>query len=329
MLLHIGGANTATVITTVVVIFFLIFAISFAFGKIPEGERHLSREWAAAWFKASLPRLVIAGVFSGLLLAGALLGGDNKTKTATAASCNQSVPPLTGQALTDARLLGAIDGTQRMAGAARGGDIAGVQAIFYGGDAHNVMHDIDAPLRRADGKLAKDLCLAVVVVENQMATALDAEVIARESDQIAAFLQQAREVLSQLPTGSPVVSGAPGGLCEQPVGAVTSLPLTAERLTNAATALREMAEAIDDGRDVEAVTIFFERDGHNLTHDIDGPLREVDEQLAIKLCQEIVSIEVQLVPGVPAIGAAFEVRDDARLAADDIEAAGRTLGIIQ
>jgi hypothetical protein len=324
LLLHIGGASTASIITTIVVIFFLIFAISFAFGPIPEGQRRFGSETIAAWFKASLPRLIVAGVFSGLLLAGALLSGDNGSSATSTSTCDTGVPPLTGQAATDERLLFAIDGTEKIADAARRGDLIQVQALFAG-ETHNVMHDIDAPLRAADPSLAKDLCLSVVVVENQMVNELDAEVIARESDQIATYLRAARDLLDLPNTTPDVVIGVPS-YCDQPLGAVTDQQLTDTRLRDAADALREAATAFEEGRNEDAQALFYS-DAHDVTHDIDGPLRAVDTTLAKKLCEEIVVIETQVATTGVTDAAPLVVAANA--AADDIEAAGRALGILE
>lgn len=323
MLLHIGGASTASIITTIVVIFFLIFAISFAFGPIPQGQSRLSGESVAAWFKASLPRIVIAGVFSGLLAAGAILGGDNGSSASTASTCENRVPPLTEQPVTEQRLLFAIEGTENMAEAARRGDLVQVQALFPG-ETHNVMHDIDAPLRAADPSLAMDLCRSVIVVENQVAGSLDADVIARESDRIATLLQAARDLLDL-----PDVSAAPtigGEYCAQPLGAITDQALTDTRLEDAAKALRLAATAFEEGRHADAQAHFYS-DAHDLTHDIDGPLRAVDADLAKKLCEEIVVIETQLASTGVTNAAELVIASNA--AADDIEAAGRALGILE
>ncbi len=318
-LLHVGGTSTASIVVSIGVIFFLIFALSFAVGPIPEGAHRIGPTWAKAWFRASLPRLIVAGVFSGLLLVGALAGGDQST-TATAASCDRDVPPLTGQALTDARLLGAIDGMRRLGDAAEQRDIAGVQALFLG-DAHKFTHDIDAALRPVDEGLAKDLCLSVVVIENQMAGPLDTDVIAREADRVADYIQEARPVLDLSTDIKP--SASTGSFCEQPVGAATTITLSSERLTAAAESLREMASKLEAGLEAEAYALFG-GDSHNVTHDIDAPLRAADEPLAVRLCENIVGVETRF-------GEVYSVDERveaARAAADDIEAGGQALGIL-
>jgi hypothetical protein len=322
ILLHVGGASTASILVSVFVIFFLIFAVSFAFGKIPEGQSRFSAEWFAAWFKASLPRLLVAGAFATILgLAGIFLGDDpgSDDNSVSAASCESSIPPLTGNPITDDRLLAAIDGWEQVADAADSGDVARVQTLYVTTDAHNVTHDIDRPLREADPDLAMDLCLAVVVIENQMATDLDAEVIAREATRVAGFLQEARAI-PELAAPAPTASG--GGACGQPIGAVTTQQLTTQRFDSAIADMRQVAEQAETAPQDQLSTLFF-GDAHNITHDVDGPLREADEQLALDLCESVLTLERQ-------VGNAFDravIAEEASRSADLLEEAASALGV--
>ena len=87
-----------------------------------------------------------------------------------------------------------------------------------------------------------------------------------------------------------------------------------------------MADDYDAG-DTAAGLALFNGETHALTHDIDAPLRTADEQLAIKLCGEVVAIETEIAE-TPA-PATSVIPANARAAADDLEAAGRELGILQ
>ena len=60
--------------------------------------------------------------------------------------------------------------------------------------------------------------------------------------------------------------------------------------------LARVAQAATAG-DLEAAESAFFGDVHNFTHNVDAPLREVDEELAIKLCEEITEIEEELAFG--------------------------------
>ena len=320
--LHIGGASTASVIVSVFLIFFLFFAVSFAFGRIPEGGRRFSSAWIGAWFRASLPRLLVAGAFAGALGLAAVLLGNNPGGSASAGSaCRQPLAPLTGQAVSQTRLVAAVGGMEQIADTAATGDANRAQTLFFSLDAHNVTHDIDRPLRAVDEKLAYDLCLNVIVLETQMATTLDTEVIEREARALSQQLTSARDVLDFSATPLP---GQVMDPCAGPLGVVTNEPLTAQRLQAAIEATRQVSAEAATGDEIELKTMFF-GDAHNITHDIDGPLRQADEQLGIDLCNSVLKLEREF-------SVSFNRRviaDRANETADLLEQAGQTLGILK
>jgi hypothetical protein len=319
--LHIGGASTASVIVSVFLIFFLLFAVSFAFGRIPEGGRRFSSAWIGAWFRASLPRLLVAGASAGALGLAAVLLGNNPGGSASAGSaCRQPLAPLTGQAVSQTRLVAAVGGMEQIAEAAAAGAASRAQTLFFSLDAHNVTHDIDRPLRAADDGLARDLCLNVVVLETQMATTLDTEVIEREARTIAQQLTTARGVMDFSATASPGQALDP---CVGPLGAVTNEPLTAQRLQAAIDTTRRLSAEAATG-DQNGLKVLFFGDAHNITHDIDGPLRQADEQLGIDLCNSVLQLEREF-------SLSFNRRviaDKANETADLLGQAGQTLRIL-
>jgi hypothetical protein len=195
VLLHIGPSSPEGVAVSIGLIFFLIFAMSFAFGSIPEGSRRFSREWTRGWLRASLPRMVVAGVFAGAVLGGALLYGGN-SGTQASLNCDRPVPPITGNPVTDDRVLVAIDGLQQMVDSANRGDVTEVQSIWLTADVHNLTHDIDRPLRNVAPDLAKSLCEKVLALENVMVGEIVAERVAADAASIGEILQQARALLS-------------------------------------------------------------------------------------------------------------------------------------
>lgn len=197
------------------------------------------------------------------------------------------------------------------------------QTLFFTLDAHNLTHDIDRPLRAVDTGLARDICLSVVVLENQMAGTLDPEVMAREAASLAALLHQAQEVLSLPVVETPAVDRTEP--CSGPIGSVTDQRLTPQRISDAATALRQMAEFSESG-DVTAARAAFLGDTHNITHDIDGPLRGVDPQTAIDLCRLVLKMESQLGSAAPD---SASIAIEATKAADLLEDGGRALGILE
>lgn len=320
MLLHIGATTPVGVAVTVIVIFLLIFAMSFAFGSVPEGGQRFSREWTRAWLRASIPRLLVAAAFSGAVAIGALAyGGSSGTQAAI--DCNKGVAPLTGQAATDARVLMAIASLGEMTDAANSGDTDRVRTIWFTSDAHNLMHDVDGPLRSVSPDGAKSLCEKVVALENEMVGQIVTDKVAGQAQVVATALQDIRPLLrSNSATSTPLIQQP----CDQPVGAVTTQPLTADRLQNAITQLRE-ASSLAQAGDQAGAESAFSGDAHNLTHDIDGPLRTADQQLAVDLCTAVVDIERHL-------GANYDasvMQTQAEATAGYIEQAGRTLGILQ
>ncbi len=195
MILHVGGASTVAVLVVVIAIFSLIFAMSFAVGTVPEGQRRLSGEWFSAWFRASLPRFIVAGAFSALLFVGSSLSGSGSTTNPGASGpCAFPLGVIGVQPLTNERVVAAVAAFRETAEIARTGDLTGASEAFFG-DAHNISPDIDGPLRDADPGLAVDLCDSVLEIERQFATTADTTVIAAGSETSAGLLEEAGRVL--------------------------------------------------------------------------------------------------------------------------------------
>ena len=317
MLLH-AASTPAGAAVTVSVIFLLIFAMSFAFGSVPEGGRRFSGEWTRAWLRASIPRLIVAGIFAGVVLAGALSYGN--TSTQAAINCDKSVPPLTGAAVDDPRLLVAINGLGQMVDAANNNDAERARTIWLTSDAHNLSHDGDGPLRKVASDLARSLCEKVVALENVMAGQIVTDQVATNARLVAETLQEARPILrANVASETPAVFQP----CGQPIGAITSDPLTLQRLQNAIEQLRQVSSLAGSG-DKAGAEALFAGEAHNITHDIDGPLRENDDQLAIDLCLAVSEIEGNL-------GASYDgeiVASKTSETADYLEQGGRALGIL-
>ena len=320
MILHIGGASTAAVLVTVVAIFFLIFAMSFAIGAVPEGQRRFSGAWFSAWFRASLPRLIVAAAFSALLFVGSALSGSGSMTNAQ--TCDSPLAPLTGQPVSDLRLNAAISGMRDIASSAREGDATAAQTLFYTTDAHNVTHDVAGPLFSADRELARSLCESVVGLEIEIAGELRPEVIAAHAESAASTLLVARATLD-LDAATTPIPGA-SGPCAFPIGAIGVQPLTDERVLAAVAAFRETAEIARTG-DVTGASVAFSGDAHNITHDIDGPLRSADPDLAVDLCESVLEIERQFATAADTA----VIADESETSAGLLEEAGRVLRITE
>ncbi len=320
MILHVGGASTAAVLVTVIAIFFLIFAMSFAVGAVPEGQRRFSGEWFGAWLRTSLPRFAVAGAFSVLLFVGSSLSGGGDTTDAQ--TCEAPLAPLSGQAVSSLRLNAAVSGMREIAAAAREGDAAAAQSLFYTTDAHSMTHDVAGPLFSADRDLARRLCESVVGLEAEITGELRPDVIAQHAESTASTLQVALARLDLDADATPIPNASEP--CALPIGAIGVEPLTDKRLVAAVAAFRETASLARDG-DVFGANEAFFGDAHNITHDIDGPLRNADPDLAVALCESVLEIERQFASSADTSVIAAESETGAGL----LEEAGRALGITE
>jgi hypothetical protein len=264
----------------------------------------------------------VAGAFAALLFTGSVLSGDSNASDADiAAICERPLAPLTGNAVSEPRLIAAISGMRDISASAALGDVTRAESLFYTTDAHNVSHDIDAMLRLSQPELARRLCESVIRLENEIAGDLRRDVLAREANAIADALDEARAGLDLGATPAPI-SGA-SIACASPIGAVSSDPLTPARLEAAIADMREVASLAGDD-DVDGASARFSGDAHNITHDIDGPLRNIDAQLAVDLCESVIILEGELGDPQPDLGL---VAREAETSAGILEQAGRALGI--
>ena len=82
------------------------------------------------------------------------------------------------------------------------------------------------------------------------------------------------------------------GVCARPIQPLTSGPVTKGRLEAAVQKLNEVQQMADSG-DTAAARAAFAGDTHDITHDIDPPLRTADPVLARDLCESILILEQQ------------------------------------
>lgn len=100
--------------------------------------------------------------------------------------------------------------------------------------------------------------------------------------------------------------------CARGIPALSSEPLTADRMQLAIDDLRGTAFAATAG-DLDGARGHFFGPAHNLTHDIDPPLRAVDSQLATQLCNNILALETHLLEQKVAPTLASEAQTSADL----------------
>lgn len=96
-------------------------------------------------------------------------------------------------------------------------------------------------------------------------------------------------------SGAPLVEGepTPSEGCVRTTLSFSSNPLTESAFREADDALAKAIELAQAGDASGAETAFFSGP-HLLTHDIDGQLNLVDKPLAIRLCNEVVVMEMEL-----------------------------------
>ncbi len=131
--------------------------------------------WFAAFGAGVL--ILIGGFF---VLSGAI-GGSSTCAHPLAPLGDQT--PLSSQAFQDedAALALVVD-------RAGSGDRAGAESAFYG-EVHNFTHNVDKPLRDKDAELGKDLCHAVLDLEESLTSEIS-------SISLSTRVQRVREILS-------------------------------------------------------------------------------------------------------------------------------------
>jgi hypothetical protein len=183
------GTTTSGATVATFVILVLIFAVSFAIGRRPKGNRPFSRAWLKEWLAAALPRITIAALLAlGFYLVSSIISDP---QAGVRAACNSPLKPITSQPVTRERVAKAANGMRQMSAAAAAGDADEVSNLFVGSDTHNLTHDIDGRLRQADPELGRQLCMNVVTIENQLTGRIDPGVVQRSADTAAGLLEQA------------------------------------------------------------------------------------------------------------------------------------------
>ena len=113
----------------------------------------------------------------------------------------------------------------------------------------------------------------------------------------------------------------PFAVCLGTIPALNAEPLTDSAFKAADSDLATVVE-LASGGDVDRAQAAFVGP-HALTHNVDGPLRQADEALAIRLCNEVVIIEEELVAGRdPSV-----VAEQARKIRETLSAAAAALGM--
>lgn len=127
---------------------------------------------------------------------------------------------------------------------------------------------------------------------------------------------------------STIISDPEAGVraaCNSPLKPITSQPVTRERVDKASAGMKQLSAAATTGDEEQVRKLFIGSDTHNLTHDIDGRLRQADPELGKQLCMSVVSIENELTGRIDPT----TVKSAADTAAGLLEEAAAKPGVLQ
>ena len=134
---------------------------------------------------------VIGGgiIVAAVLVFGGGGGGDS--------ACDAPLPPLGDSDISQLGFQTEDIGLTRMAEVTSAGNLDSATEFWYDNDSelHNFTHNVDAPLREADKELAKELCEAVISIEEELALDRRPSVVARQATRIRDILRDAAEAL--------------------------------------------------------------------------------------------------------------------------------------
>ncbi len=151
-------------------------------------RRAASQERLPDWVWGAGIGLLVLVFVGGYFVATGAFGGSE------AGACDEALPPL-GTSIVDGEAFAEKDeGLTRVLVFLEQGDRQGAEAAFYG-PVHNFTHSVDPPLREVDEPLAKELCHAVIDLENNLASrATDFEIIGGV-EEVQLILRDAAEAL--------------------------------------------------------------------------------------------------------------------------------------
>ena len=135
---------------------------------------------------------LVTVIGGGIIVAAVLFFGGG----GGASACDDPLPPLGDSDISQLGFQTEDVGLTRMAEATSVGNLNSATEVWYDNDSevHNFTHDVDAPLRKADGELAKELCEAVISFEDELISERVGRV-ATEAIRVRDLLRDAAEAL--------------------------------------------------------------------------------------------------------------------------------------
>ena len=108
--------------------------------------------------------------------------------------CDDPLLPLGESEISQMGFQAEDAGLARVIQAASVGNLQAAESAFFG-DVHNFTHNVDPSIREVDEELAKELCEAVIAIEEELAFDRRISVIAGQATRLRELIQDGAEAL--------------------------------------------------------------------------------------------------------------------------------------
>lgn len=129
--------------------------------RTPRG-RQQSRETLPDWMWGGIIGVFVVLVAGGYFLVTNISGGGG------GGTCGRALPPLGRSEVSEQTFRDEDAALGRVLALLGSGDVSGAESAFFG-PTHNFTHNVDPPVRERNEALAKDLCQAVIDLEDALA----------------------------------------------------------------------------------------------------------------------------------------------------------------
>ena len=133
---------------------------------------------------------LVAVVGGGIVVAVIILSGGG----GGSGTCDSPLFPLGESEVSQLGFQTEEVGLTRVVQAATVGNLQAAEAAFFG-DVHNFTHNVDPPIREVNEELAKELCEAVIDIEDALVPPVDIGSVAAGATRIRELLRDAAEAL--------------------------------------------------------------------------------------------------------------------------------------
>lgn len=137
---------------------------------------------------------LLALIAGGVIVAVILLLGNGGGSSV----CDRPLAPLSDSKISQLAFEAEDVGLARVIEAASAGNAAAAEQAFSyanGGEIRNFTHNVDAPLREVDEELAKELCEAVIEIEEAFLSDRRPDRVAMEATRLRETMRDAAEAM--------------------------------------------------------------------------------------------------------------------------------------